>query len=316
MTPRALVTGGAGFIGSHLVHRLLERGDRVRVLDDFSTGRRENLAAFDGDLELVEGDLRDFDAVRAAVRAADVVFHQGALPSVPRSIHDPLTTNAVNVGGTLNVLLAAREHGVGRIVFASSSSVYGNDGPLPRVESLPARPVSPYAVSKLAAEAYCSALGGDGAVSLRYFNVFGPRQDPTSEYASVVPRFIAAVAAGQPVRIYGDGEQTRDFTYVSDVVDAAILAADHDGPPPGTINVAGGRPTSVNALADAIGATLGLEVRKEYLAARPYEVRDSGADVSKARHVLGFAPRVSLAGGLAMTASALTGPPLAVGESR
>jgi len=210
---RVLVTGGAGFIGSNLVQALLERGDEVRVLDNFSTGSRRNLAALGRDVEVVEGDLRSYERVHTAVRGAEVVFHQGALGSVPRSVQDPLTSTAVNVEGTLNVLLAARDEGIRRVVAASSSSVYGDGGTFPRVETQAPNPLSPYAVAKLAAERFCvsfSRVYGLETVALRYFNVFGPRQDPTSQYAAVVPRFIRAVASGRPVTVYGDGEQSRE----------------------------------------------------------------------------------------------------------
>jgi UDP-glucose 4-epimerase len=286
MAARVLVTGGAGFIGSNLVGRLLERGDRVRVLDNFATGSRANLAGLEPDLEVVEGDLRSSEQVRAAVSGVDVVFHLGALPSVPRSVEDPLTTNAVNLGGTLNVLVAARDADVGRVVFASSSSVYGNEGPLPRVESLRPDPISPYAVSKLAAESYCASFTRAYAletVSLRYFNVYGPNQDPESRYAAVVPRFIAALGDGRPVTIYGDGSQTRDFTYVADVVDATILAAEYRGQTPIVMNAAAGASTSVVELAEAVGAALGVPAEREHLPARGDEVRHSHADVSPAQ---------------------------------
>src|ERR1043166_4580004 len=229
MSRVTLVTGGAGFIGSNIVRRLLERGDTVRVLDNFSSGNRRNLQPFDDDIEIVEGDLRSYERVHAAVRGAECVFHQGALPSVPRSVQDPLTTSAVNVEGTLNVLLAARDEGVRRVVFASSSSVYGNSGELPRVETANPDPISPYGVAKLAAERYCvsfSRVYPLETIALRYFNVFGPNQDPRSQYAAVVPRFVTEVAAGRTVQIHGDGTQSRDFTYVANVVAATILAAD------------------------------------------------------------------------------------------
>src|SRR5437667_1412062 len=224
--PRVLVTGGAGFIGSNLVRALLERGDEVRVLDNFSTGNRANLEELD--VEIVEGELRSYERVHNAVRGTDVVYHLGALGSVPRSVQDPLTSSAVNVEGTLNVLLAARDEGVRRVVCASSSSVYGNSGDLPRIETANPDPISPYGVSKLAAERYCvsfSRVYPLETVALRYFNVFGPNQDPTSQYAAVVPRFVTAIADGRPVAIYGDGEQRRDFTYVANVVEANLLAA-------------------------------------------------------------------------------------------
>src|SRR5512133_3090787 len=226
---RVLVTGGAGFIGSNLVRALLERGDDVRVLDNFSTVLRDNLDGLERDVEVVEGELRSYERVHNATRGVELVFHQGALPSVPRSVQDPLTTSAVNVEGTLNVLLAARDEGIRRVVFASSSSVYGNSNELPRVETQNPDPISPYGVSKLAAERYCvssARVYPIETVALRYFNVFGPNQDPSSQYAAVVPRFVTEAAAGRPVPIYGDGTQSRDFTYVANVVEATILAGD------------------------------------------------------------------------------------------
>src|SRR2546423_221537 len=305
---KVLVTGGAGFIGSTLVRGLLERGDDVRILDNFSTGNRENLADAEGEVELVEGELRSYERVHAATRGVEVVFHQGALPSVPRSVQDPLTTGAVNVEGTLNVLLAARDESVRRVVFASSSSVYGNSGELPRVETSNPDPISPYGVSKLAAERYCvsfSRVYPLETIALRYFNVFGPRQDPRSQYAAVVPRFIAGVAAGRPVTVYGDGNQSRDFTYVENVVEANLLAADASAATGAVLNVATGRAVSVNGLADAIGDVLGREVAKEYMPERAGDVRDSGGDVWEAERILGWRPRVSLEEGLRLTADSL-----------
>jgi UDP-glucose 4-epimerase len=302
---KVLVTGGGGFIGSNLVRALLERGDDVRVLDNFSTGNRANLTDLAGDVELVEGELRSYERVHAATRRVELVFHQGALPSVPRSVHDPLTTGAVNVEGTLNVLLAARDEGVRRVVFASSSSIYGNSGELPRVETQSPDPISPYAVSKLAAERYCvsfSRVYPLETVALRYFNVFGPNQDPTSQYAAVVPRFIAAIADERPLPVYGDGEQRRDFTYVANVVEANLLAAEAENVSGAVINVATGRGVSVNELADAIGATLGLSVEREYAPERAGDVRDSWADVTRARELLGYEARVPLEEGLRLAA--------------
>jgi UDP-glucose 4-epimerase len=307
---KTLVTGGGGFIGSNVVRALLARGDEVRVLDNFSTGSRANLAGLEHDVQLVEGDLRSYERVHAAVRGAEVVFHQGALPSVPRSVQDPLTTTAVNIEGTLNVLLAARDEGVRRIVNASSSSVYGNTGELPRVETQAPDPISPYAVAKLAAERFCTSFSrvyGMEIVSLRYFNVFGPRQDPTSQYAAVVPRFISAVAAGEPVTIYGDGEQSRDFTFVDNVVGANLLAADAPGVGGEILNVATGGSVTVNALADAIGDLLGRPVEKAYEPARDADVRASWADVGEAKRLLGFEPHVDFDQGLERTADYLLG---------
>jgi len=307
---RALVTGGGGFIGSNLVRALLARGDDVRVLDNFSTGSRANLAGLEHDVDLVEGDLRSYERVHAAVRGAELVFHQGALPSVPRSVQDPLTTTAVNVEGTLNVLLAARDEGVRRIVNASSSSVYGNTGALPRVEAQAPDPISPYAVAKLAAERFCTSFSrvyGMEIVSLRYFNVFGPRQDPTSQYSAVVPRFIRAIAEGEAVTVYGDGEQSRDFTYVDNVVSANLLAADAAGVSGEILNVASGASVTVNALADTVGALLERPVERAYEPAREADVRASWADLGEARRLLGYEPRVPFEDGLRRTADYLLG---------
>jgi UDP-glucose 4-epimerase len=307
---KVLVTGGAGFIGSNLARALLARGDDVRVLDNFSTGNRGNLAGLEHDVELVEGDLRSYERVHAAVRGVEVVFHQGALPSVPRSVQDPLTTTAVNVEGTLNVLLAARDEGVRRIVNASSSSVYGDGGELPRAESQLPDPISPYAVAKLAAERFCTSFTRVYAmeiVSLRYFNVFGPRQDPTSQYSAVVPRFIRAIAAGEPVTVYGDGEQSRDFTYVDNVIGANLLAADAAGIGGEIVNVATGGSTTVNELADTIGRMLSRPVDRVFEPEREADVHASWADVALARRLFAYEPRVELEDGLRRTADFLLG---------
>lgn len=307
---KALVTGGGGFIGSNLVRALLARGDEVRVLDNFATGSRANLAGLELDVDLVEGDLRSYERVHAAVRGVEVVFHQGALPSVPRSVQDPLTTTAVNIEGTLNVLLAARDESVRRIVNASSSSVYGNTGELPRVESQAPDPISPYAVAKLAAERFCTSFSrvyGMEIVSLRYFNVFGPRQDPLSQYAAVVPRFIRAIASEEPVTIHGDGEQSRDFTYVDNVVSANLLSADVTKASGEILNVATGQSITVNALADAIGALVGKPVEKHFEPTREADVRASWADLGEAKRVLGYEPLVGFEDGLARTADHLLG---------
>jgi UDP-glucose 4-epimerase len=273
----------------------------VRVLDNFSTGSRDNLADVESDVELVEGELRSYERVHNATRGVELVFHQGALPSVPRSVQDPLTTSAVNVEGTLNVLLAARDEGVRRVVFASSSSVYGSAGELPRVESANPDPISPYGVSKLSAERYCvsfSRVYPLETVALRYFNVFGPRQDPLSQYAAVVPRFVTAIAEGRPISVYGDGEQRRDFTFVENVVNANLLAAEADGVNGAVVNVATGRATTVNELAETIGSIVGRAVIREELPARPGDIRDSWADTSRARELLGWEPLVDLKEGL------------------
>ncbi len=306
---KALVTGGGGFIGSNLVRALLARGDDVRVLDNFSTGSRRNLVGLD--VEVVEGELRSYERVHNAVRGTEVVFHLGALGSVPRSVQDPLTSSAVNVEGTLNVQLAARDEGVRRVVFASSSSIYGNQSELPLRESMAPDPISPYGVAKLAAERYCVSFSrvydSFESVVLRYFNVFGPRQDPTSQYAAVVPLFITAIAAGEQVTIFDDGEQSRDFTYVDNVVAANLLAADAEGASGRILNISGGAPTSVNALAETIGRLLGKPVERRYLPPRPGDLRNSWADVSEARNLLGFDPQIELEEGLRRTAAHLLG---------
>ncbi|MBA3434140.1 MAG: SDR family oxidoreductase [Actinobacteria bacterium] len=308
---KTLVTGGAGFIGSNVVRALLDRGDDVRVLDNFSTGNRANLAEIAGDLQLVEGELRSYERVHNAVRGVEVVFHLGALGSVPRSVQDPLTSSAVNVEGTLNVLLAARDEGVRRVVFASSSSMYGNQDELPLRETMAPDPISPYGVAKLAAERYCVSFSrvypSFETVVLRYFNVFGPRQDPRSQYAAVVPLFLTAIAAGKPVTIFDDGEQSRDFTYVDNVVAANLLGADAKGANGQIFNISAGAPSSVNELAEAIGLLLGKDVERHYLPPRPGDLRNSWADVSKARDVLGYETSVSLEDGLQRTAEFLLG---------
>jgi UDP-glucose 4-epimerase len=304
---RVLVTGGAGFIGSHLVQALLERGDEVRVLDNFSTGARANLAGLG--VDVVEGELRSYERVHNAVRGTEVVFHLGALGSVPRSVQDPLTSGAVNVEGTLNVLLAARDEGVRRVVFASSSSIYGNQPELPLRESMAPDPISPYGVAKLAAERYCvsfSRVYSFETVVLRYFNVFGPRQDPNSQYAAVVPLFVTAIAAGTPVTVFDDGGQSRDFTYVENVVAANLLAADAAGANGRIFNVSAGLPTSVGELADTIGGLLGKPVERRYFPPRPGDLRNSWADITEARHTLGFEPTISLEEGLQRTIEHLT----------
>jgi UDP-glucose 4-epimerase len=300
---KVLVTGGAGFIGSNLVRALLERGDDVRVLDNFSTGNRRNLDALD--VEIVEGELRSYERVHNAVRGVELVFHLGALGSVPRSVQDPLTSSAVNVEGTLNVLLAARDEGIRRVVFSSSSSVYGSKRELPVTESLPSDPISPYGVAKLAAERYCVSFSrvyeSFETVVLRYFNVFGPHQSPLSQYAAMVPLFITAIAAGEPVAIFGDGEQLRDFTYVSNVTDATVRAAEAGGASGRIFNIAAGSPASVNAVAEAIGRLLGKPVERRFEPPRPGDIRDSWADVNAARETLGYEPSVELEEGLRRT---------------
>jgi nucleoside-diphosphate-sugar epimerase len=301
---KCLVTGGGGFIGSHLVDALLAEGHDVRVLDNFATGDRRNLLHLVGEVEILEGELRSFERAMAATRGCELVFHQAALPSVPRSVEDPLTTSDVNVTGTLNVLLAARDAGVRRVVNASSSSVYGASLPGPKREDAPLAPVSPYGVSKCAAEAYCSSFFhayGLETVSLRYFNVFGPRQNPISEYAAVVPAFIAAALMEEQPTVYGDGDQSRDFTYVDNVVQANLLGARVEEAAGQVVNIAYGAETTINALVAAIEELAGRPLQPRYVPPRIGEVRQSVADVSKARGLLGYEPAVGLAEGLQRT---------------
>jgi nucleoside-diphosphate-sugar epimerase len=307
-----LVTGGAGFIGSHIVDRLIELGHVVRVLDDFSTGRRENLEALKGRFDLLEADVRDMAAVRKAVEGAEIVFHQAALASVPRSIDGPVATNQVNVGGSLNVLVASRDAGVRRVIYASSSSVYGDTPELPKREHMTPRPASPYAVSKLAAEHYCrvfASLYGLACMPLRYFNVFGPRQDPNSQYAAVVPLFVTALLEGRSPVIHGDGEQSRDFTYVANVVDANIAAASANAGNGEVVNIACGSRFTVNELFAMLKKLTGATVEPRHADRRPGDVMHSYADVTKAANLFGFAPRVSFEEGLEQTVAWFGGQP-------
>jgi UDP-glucose 4-epimerase len=309
MSRKVLVTGGGGFIGSNLVRALLERGDKVRVLDNFATGNRDNLDGLD--VEVVEGELRSYERVHNAVRGAEVVFHLGALGSVPRSVQDPLTTSAVNVEGTLNVLLAARDEGIRRVVYASSSSVYGSAAALPAQEASPVDPISPYGVAKLAAERYCVSFSrvyeSFETVVLRYFNVFGPRQSPHSQYAAVVPLFLTAIAAGEPLTIFGDGEQSRDFTYVQNVVEANLRTAEASGANGRIFNVAAGSPRSVNMLVETISELLGKPAERRFEPPRAGDLRDSYADISAAREILGWEPTIDFEDGLRRTAESLAG---------
>lgn len=298
------MTGGAGFIGSHLAAELLERGFAVRILDNFATGRRSNLAALCGEGEIVEGDIQSYERVNRAIDGCEVVFHEAALPSVPRSVQDPLTSNATNVIGTLNVLLAARDHGVRRVIVASSSSVYGANPNLPKREDQPTLPISPYGAAKLASENYARSFHqvyGLETVTLRYFNVFGPRQDPRSQYAAVVPRFIAALMTGDQPVIFGDGEQSRDFTPVANVVQANLLAMDAPDAAGEVYNIACGEQVSINRLSAEIGALVGREVQPVYVAPRAGEVTHSLADLTLARDELGYEPSVRLREGLEQT---------------
>ena len=298
-----LVTGGAGFIGSNITRAIVAQGDRVRVLDTFLTGRPENLADLP-DVEVVRGDVRDLDGLRAVMAGADRVLHQAAVPSVARSLRDPVASNDTNVSGTLNVLLAARELGIRRVVCASSSSVYGDTPTLPKVETMAPSPLSPYAVTKLTGEYYGGVfhrLFGVEAVSLRYFNVFGPRQDPTSEYAAVIPKFIALMSRGERPLIHGDGSQSRDFTYVDHVVRANLLAAEADGAGGEVFNVDFGRRYTLLDLVDRLNRILGTRVEPEFGDPRPGDVKHSLADIAKARDRLGYEPSVSFEEGLERT---------------
>jgi nucleoside-diphosphate-sugar epimerase len=306
----SLVTGGAGFIGSNLTRALIERGDRVRVFDTLLTGRRENLADLP-DVEVVVGDVREGEALRAAMAGVDRVFHQAALPSVPRSVKDPLASHESNATGTLNVLLAARDLGVKRVVVASSSSVYGDTPTLPKVETMATNPLSPYAVNKLAGEQYAVVfhrLWGVEAVALRYFNVFGPRQDPTSEYAAVIPRFVELMARGECPLIHGDGTQSRDFTYVDNVVQANLLAAEAPGVGGQVFNVACGQRHSLLDLVAALNLILGTSLEPRFDDPARGDVKHSQADVSKAERLLGYRPTTTFEEGLQRTVAWLGSP--------
>jgi UDP-glucose 4-epimerase len=296
-----LVTGGAGFIGSHLTDALVAGGHAVRVLDNFSTGHRDNLAPVRDRIELLEGDVTDPAAVRSAARGVEIVFHQAALASVPRSVADPLATHAACATGTLNVLVAARDARARRVVYAASSSAYGDSVRLPKHEDDPTRPLSPYAVAKLAGEQYCAAFTGVyglETVRLRYFNIFGPRQSPDSAYAAVIPLFIEALTSGRSPRIHGDGEQSRDFTYVADAVQANLKAAVAPGVAGKVFNVACGRRSTLNQLVAHLNALLGTDIPATHSEPRPGDVRHSQADIARARAELDYRPTTDLVTGL------------------
>jgi nucleoside-diphosphate-sugar epimerase len=298
-----LVTGGAGFIGSHLCEALVQRGHRVRVLDNLSTGKRRNLEHVAG-IEFIEGDLADLATCVRAVEGVEYVLHQGAIPSVPRSVEDPLTSNRANIVGSLNILVAARDARVKRLVYAGSSSAYGDTPTLPKREEMTPNPRSPYALQKLVAEQYCqmfTRLYGFETVTIRYFNVFGPRQDPGSRYSGVISLFATAVLAGRPPTIHGDGEQTRDFTYVANVVDGVLRACDAAGAAGEVINVATGGRISLNELWRTMTAIVGRSIAPIYGPPRAGDVRDSQADITKARTLLGYTPIVTLEQGLEKT---------------
>jgi UDP-glucose 4-epimerase len=302
-----LVTGGAGFIGSNLVRALLAGGHSVRVLDNFSTGKRGNLTEILDRIDLVEGDLTVLDDVRNAVRDIEVVLHQGAVPSVAKSVADPLGSNLANVNGTLHVLVAARDAGVRRVVFASSSSIYGDQDPsVSKVETMTPQPISPYAVAKLAAERYCQVFHhvyGLETVALRYFNVFGPRQDPQSMYAAVIPRFATALLQGKAPTIYGDGEQTRDFTYIENVIHANLLAATAPAEKVSgeVFNASAGGSTSLNTLVEAIQEITGQNIPPIYEEVRPGDIKYSQANIGKIGRLMGYLPKVTLIDGLRLT---------------
>ena len=298
-----LVTGGAGFIGSHLTEELVRRGARVRVVDNLVTGKRQNLAHL-RDVEFLQGDLADADVARRAVAGIDYVLHQAAIPSVPRSVEDPVTSNRANIDASLNLLVAARDAGVKRVVYAGSSSAYGNSATLPKVETMPTAPLSPYALQKLVAEQYCqmfTQLYGLETVTIRYFNVFGPRQDPSSPYSGVISLFISALCEGRRPKIYGDGEQTRDFTYVANVVDGVLRATEAPRASGEVINVANGERISLNQLFATIRSLVGASGEPIYEAPRAGDVRDSQADITKAKQLLGYEPRASFEEGLEKT---------------
>jgi UDP-glucose 4-epimerase len=296
-----LVTGGAGFIGSNIVERLVEEGQSVRVLDNFSTGKRENVEPWLDRIELIEGDLRDLDTVREAVNGVDYVLHQGAIPSVPRSVNDPMRSHECNATGTLNVLIAARDAGVKRVVYASSSSVYGDSPELPKREDMPTNPLSPYAVSKLSGENYAIAFHqvyGLPTVCLRYFNVFGPRQDPASEYAAVIPKFITRMLRGERPIVYGDGLQSRDFTYVANVVEANLLACQSGLAVGQVMNAALGGRVSLLELIAQLNGILGANLAPRFEPARPGDVKHSQADTTRLKSLLHFEPVVGFDEGL------------------
>ena len=298
-----LVTGGAGFIGSHLTEELVRRGHRVRVADSFITGKRRNLEHIPG-VEILEGDLADMNVAVRAVDRMEYVLHQAAIPSVPRSVKDPVTSNRANIDASLNVLVAARDAGVKRLVYAGSSSAYGDTETLPKREDMPTKPLSPYALQKLVAEQYCqmfTRLYGLETVTIRYFNVFGPRQDPSSPYSGVISLFSTALLEGRQPTIYGDGGQTRDFTYVANVVDGVLRACEAPKASGEVINVACGTRISLNQLLETLNRIVGTDVRAIYKESRAGDVRDSQADITKAKDLLGYAPLVDIESGLRHT---------------
>lgn len=301
---KVVVTGGSGFIGSNIVERLLAYGNEVVVIDNFLTGRKENIDSFKDDLQLIDGSIQDLELLKTNFEGVDYVLHQAALPSVPRSIDDPITTNKNNIDGTLNVLVAAKDAGVKRVIYAASSSAYGNTPTLPKHEGMQSDPLSPYAISKLAGEQYCKVfyeIYGLETVALRYFNVFGPRQDPNSHYAAVIPKFIKKMLNGESPIIFGDGEQSRDFTYVQNNVDANLLACTAADAPGKVFNIACGGRITLNELVMFLNDIIGTDIVPVYDAERPGDVKHSLADVTRARDILGYKPSYDLKEGLLET---------------
>jgi len=299
-----LVSGGAGFIGSNISQVLIEQGHTVRILDNFSSGKRENLKSIEKDAELIEGDIRSYHIVQQAVKGIDIILHQAALPSVPRSIKDPITTNEVNVSGTLNILEAAVTGNVRRVVYASSSSVYGDNPELPKHEGMLTNPLSPYAVTKLAGEKYCnvfSRIYGLETIALRYFNVFGPNQDPSSQYSAVIPKFIKAILKDEQPVIYGDGEQSRDFTFVSNIVEANILAATSDCESGLVMNCACHSRITLNELSESVNRILNKDIKPKYESPRAGDIKHSFANIELAKSKINYSPRINFEEGLKFT---------------
>lgn len=301
---RYLITGGAGFIGSNIAYRLLEIGDEVRILDNFSTGRRINIDTIEDKIEIIDGDIRDYWTVREAVNDVDYILHQAALPSVPRSVSNPLTSNAVNIDGTINILEAAKQAGVKRVVMASSSSVYGDTPKLPKSEDMATDPLSPYAVTKLTCEKYCKVfyeLYRLETVCLRYFNIFGPRQDPNSEYAAVIPKFILSMLRGEAPEVYGDGEQSRDFTFINNAVEANLLATTAENAVGNYYNIACGARFTLNDLLEMLRKIIGCDIQAKYTASRQGDILHSYADISRAVEDMNYDPKVDFSNGLKQT---------------
>jgi nucleoside-diphosphate-sugar epimerase len=299
-----LVTGGAGFIGSHIAESLVKRGERVRVLDNLMTGKRENLTHLVDKLEFIEADIRDANTTRQAMEGVSIVYHEAAIPSVPRSVADPQLSHDVNVNGTFNVLMAARDAGVKRVIFAASSSAYGDTEVLPKTETMLPNPLSPYAAAKLVGELYCQTFTrvyGLETVALRYFNVFGPRQDPTSPYSGVISKFVTALLNNEAPTIFGDGEQSRDFTYIANVVDANLRAAEAPEAVGQVMNLGIGQRITLNQLFEELQKIIGTNLKPNYSPTRAGDVRHSLADIARAENLLGYCPLVGLAEGLEYT---------------